>query len=197
MRECEDRSHHLERASRPNPGAKWSQAQPWMRWGCREWWGCRSSTTSASWACLDISGYFWVFLAILGIFGVLPHLDRVRDVEIRLGTALVDHLVPFGWHLWKEPGEWESPGSEVGLWWAAKYFFFWKTWESTRQKRGWTNYAGRCTSPVVQKHLEAEWWSVCWQRNMHLLQLHHNLDFPRSLFYSLANVVPPPSPVLG
>ena len=68
MRECEDRSHHLERASRPNPGAKWSQAQPWMRWGCRGWSGCRSSTTSASWACLDISGYFWVFLGHFGYF---------------------------------------------------------------------------------------------------------------------------------
>ena len=44
-------------------------------------------------------GYFWLLLGIFGNFGALPHLDRVRDVEIRLGTALVDHLVPFGWHL--------------------------------------------------------------------------------------------------
>ena len=45
--------HHLEKASRPSPGAGWSQAQPWRRLGCRGWWGCRSSrgSSSASWSC--------------------------------------------------------------------------------------------------------------------------------------------------
>ena len=163
MRECEDRSHHLERASRPNPGAKWSQAQPWMRWGCRGWSGCRSSTTSASWACFDISGYFWVFLGHFGYFWCITP-SPPGHVWIFLGT--------FGyfWQFWGITSSWSctwcrdkardstrrSPRSVwlaplKGAWWVrksgvwgralmiGKISFFWKTWESTRQKMGWTN----------------------------------------------------------